>query len=129
MPADLTAARESLAIWLRAQAEDNPIVRDRRLAEAEEDMGVHLRAALAHIDQIQENAAAEQRVTDEACRDRDRFRDALDAIRRAHDPRGSCLASCASWSEDYRINDCNCGYIDAADDAGGYAATVLRGES
>ena len=51
----------------------------------------------------------------------------LDAIRRAGPAGGSCLPECSSWLEDYRANDCDCGYEDAAADAGQFAADVLDG--
>lgn len=51
----------------------------------------------------------------------------LDAIRRAGPAGGSCLPECSSWLEDYRVNDCDCGYEDAAADAGQFAEDVLAG--
>jgi hypothetical protein len=52
-------------------------------------------------------------------------RKALDALRRAGDPKAGCLATCASWSEDYRSDGCDCGYVDACDSPSDYAANVL----
>lgn len=54
-----------------------------------------------------------------------RLRAALDAIRRAHSPLGACLPGCPSWLEDYRVNDCTCGYCDAASDVAEYAEATL----
>ena len=59
--------------------------------------------------------------------ERDRYRAALDAIARSHRDTGACVPECSSWSEDYRINDCDCGYCEASDDAGVFAADVLDG--
>ena len=61
--------------------------------------------------------------------DRDRLaahlkttRDALDAIRRAFDPNGCCLETCACNRGD---DDCDCGYCEA-EYPGDYAAGVLE---
>ena len=59
--------------------------------------------------------------------ERDRYRAALDAIARAHRATGACVPECSSWSEDYRINDCDCGYYEAGEDAGVFAVDVLDG--
>ena len=52
----------------------------------------------------------------------------LDAVGRAGRTSGVCLPKCAAWNEDYRVNDCDCGYVDAADNSADFAESVLSGE-
>ena len=61
----------------------------------------------------------------EARAEADRFRAALDAIARAGETTGCCLPTCSSWSEDYRVNDCDCGYVEAASDPAVFAREAL----
>jgi len=56
------------------------------------------------------------------------YRYALEAIVRADSPAGGCLPACASWLEDYRVNDCDCGYVSVTDNgASVFAGDVLEG--
>ena len=57
-----------------------------------------------------------------------RLRLALDAIARAHEPSGGCAEGCARKLECGLVVDCDCGYIDAADDPAAFARAALRGE-
>jgi hypothetical protein len=52
-----------------------------------------------------------------------RLRAGIDAVRRANDPKESCLAECASWND---YDDCDCGYIEAADDLCGHLLALLE---
>ena len=52
----------------------------------------------------------------------------LDAVGRAGRTSGSCLPKCSAWKEDYQVNDCDCGYVEAADNSADFAEAVLSGD-
>lgn len=54
----------------------------------------------------------------------ERLRQALDAIRRAYDPKGGCTAECATCNVEDA--DCDCGYVEASDDVAAFVAETLQ---
>jgi hypothetical protein len=80
----------------------------------------------AHVVEMARDVLALCAVVEEATKERETYRLALDAIARAHSPSQGCTPECLCVNvED---EDCDCGYVEAADDVGEYARAVLCGE-